>query len=308
MDSLRFDGRVALITGAGRGLGRSYALLLAARGASVVVNDLGGSMAGEGEGCAAAESVVAEIIAAGGQAIANTDSVATEEGCRRMVEQTVNTFGKVDILIHNAGNVRYGSLDTLSDEDFRAVTDVHFLGGFRVVRQAFPHMRDARYGRVVLTSSISGLYGCADTVNYGMSKAGLIGLNNVVAIEGEEHGIQSNVILPGAVTRMADGLDISQYPPMEPERVAPVVGWLAHESCDVSGEHFVSMAGRVARAMVCETPGLYRPDWTIESVAEASSVFRSTETLWTLPVLPSGFADHMTRSFEMAVSGGENED
>jgi NAD(P)-dependent dehydrogenase (short-subunit alcohol dehydrogenase family) len=196
--------------------------------------------------------------------------------------------------------VRYGSLEELSDEDFKAVLDVHLIGAFHVVRPAFPHMSKAGYGRVVLTSSISGLYGLQTAVNYGVSKAGIIGLNNVVALEGVDKGIKSNIILPGAVTRMADGLDISQYPPMGAELVAPVVGWLAHESCSVSGEMYISMAGRVARAFVAETEGLYRPAWTIDDVAENLDAIRDTKKEWILPPLPSGFTDHIQRSFAMA--------
>ena len=304
MEQRRFDNRVAVITGAGRGLGRAYALLLASKGARVVVNDLGSSMQGEGADAGPAQAVVDEIKALGGEAVACTDSVATAEGGKAIIDAAMQHFGRIDILIHNAGNVRYGSLEELSQEDFEAVLDVHLKGAFHVVRPAFPLMSRAGYGRVVLTSSISGLYGLATAVNYGMSKAGIIGLNNVVALEGADKNIKSNIILPGAVTRMADGLDTSQYPPMAPEQVAPVVGWLAHESCSVSGEMLISMAGRVARAMIAETEGVYRPEWTIDSVAEEIDAIRDTGNLWTLPVLPSGFADHMQRSFEMA-SGGE---
>jgi hypothetical protein len=139
-------------------------------------------------------------------------------------------------------------------------------------------------------------------VNYGVSKAGTIGLNNVVAIEGAEHGIKSNIILPGAVTRMAEGLDTSQYPPMGPELVAPVVGWLAHESCSISGEMLISMGGRVAKALIAETEGVYRPSWSIDDVASHIDAIRSTDKLWMLPTV-SGYIDHLTRSFAMATKG-----
>ena len=303
MSERRFDGRVALVTGAGRGLGREYALLLASLGAKVVVNDPGGSMHGDGLDAAPAEQVVAEINAAGGEALASTESVATEAGGRAMVEAAMDHFGQLDILIHNAGNVRYGSLGELSHEDFQAVLDVHLIGAFNVVRPAFPHMAKAGYGRVVLTSSIGGLYGTQQVANYGTSKAGIIGLNNVLAIEGAEHGIKSNIILPGAVTRMADGLDTSQYPPMGPELVAPVVAWLAHESCSVNGELYISMAGRVARALVAETEGVYRPNWSIDDVANNLDAIRNTDNLWLLAPAESGYMQHLERSFAMAVSG-----
>jgi len=299
----RFDGRVAVITGAGRGLGREYALLLGSKGAKVVVNDLGGSMHGDGVDAGPAEEVAREIRAAGGEAIANTDTVATPDGGKAIIQAALDAWGRIDILIHNAGNVRYGSLDTITQEDFEAVVDVHLMGAFHVVRPAFPIMCEAGYGRIVLTSSIGGIYGTNNVVNYGVSKAGTIGLNNVIAIEGGPKGVKSNVILPGAVTRMADGLDTSQYPPMGPELVSPVVGWLSHESCSVTGELFVSMAGRVARALVAETEGVYRPAWSIDDVADNIDAIRDTDRLWMFPSV-TGYMDHLTRSFEMARKGG----
>jgi len=308
MTERRFDGRVAVITGAGRGLGRAYALLLAAKGAKVVVNDLGGSVTGDAVIGNPAAEVATAIKAAGGEAIANTDSVATPEGGKAIIQAALDHFGKIDILIHNAGNVRYGSLEEISYDDFKAVVDVHLMGAFHVVRPAFPLMCKANYGRVVLTGSIGGIYGTGGVVNYGVSKAGMIGLNNVVAIEGAAKGVKSNIILPGAVTRMADGLDISQYPPMGPELVAPVVGWLAHESCSISGEMLISMAGRVARAFVAETEGVYRPEWSIDAVADNIDAIRNTGNVWMFPPLPSGYMDHLQRSFEMARQSGPQPD
>lgn len=298
MSERRFDGRVAVITGSGRGLGRAYAELLGAAGAKVVVNDPGSALAGGGVDSGPADEVVAAIKSAGGEAITCTESVATANGGKAIIDAALDTYGRIDILIHNAGNVRYGALDSISHEDFQAVVDVHLMGAFNVVRPAFPKMSDAGYGRVVLTGSIGGLYGTHQVVNYGVSKAGMIGLNNVIAIEGADRGIKSNIILPGAVTRMADGLDISQYPPMGPELVAPVVGWLAHEDCSVSGEMYVSMAGRVARAFVAETEGVYRPSWTIDDVAANIDAIRDTDRQWTFPQA-TGYFDHMTKSFEM---------
>jgi NAD(P)-dependent dehydrogenase (short-subunit alcohol dehydrogenase family) len=303
MTERRFDGRVAVITGSGRGLGRAYAELLASKGAKIVVNDNGSAMVGAGSDAGPAEEVVAAIVAAGGEAIACTESVATPEGGQAIVEAALDHYGRMDILIHNAGNVRYGALDEISYEDFKAVVDVHLMGAFHVVRPAFPVMKTAGYGRVVLTGSIGGIYGTSSVVNYGVSKAGMIGLNNIVAIEGADHGVKSNIILPGAVTRMAEGLDISQYPPMGPDLVAPIVGWLAHESCSVSGEMLVSMAGRVARAFIAETEGAYRPSWTIDEVADNLDAIRDTDRQWILPPVPSGYVDHLTRSFEMARNG-----
>ncbi|WIA57215.1 SDR family NAD(P)-dependent oxidoreductase [Sphingobium sp. WTD-1] len=302
---LRFDDRVALITGAGRGLGRSYALLLAARGAKVVVNDPGVSMQGEGTDAGPAQSVVDEIRAAGGQAVASTDSVATPEGGQAMIDLARDHFGSIDILIHNAGIVRRGGLAELSYADFETVLDVHLRGAFHVVRAAFPHMCAANYGRIVLTGSINGLYGNAGVVNYSVAKAGMIGLSNVAAIEGAAHGVKSNIILPGAVTRMAEGLDTSAYPPMDPELVAPAVGYLAHQDCAVSGEMLIAMAGRVARAYTMETVGVFQPDWTIEQIADRLEAIRDTQDALLFPPVPTGHLDHLRYSFAMASQGAK---
>jgi NAD(P)-dependent dehydrogenase (short-subunit alcohol dehydrogenase family) len=161
----------------------------------------------------------------------------------------------------------------------------------------------AKYGRVVLTGSIGGLYGTQSVVNYGMSKASMIGLNNVIAIEGAEKGIRSNIILPGATTRMAEGVDTSFYPPMGPELVAPVVGWLSHESCSITGEMLVAIAGRIARAYISETRGIYRPSWTVEDVAEHIDAIRSMDSIWTLEPT-SAYMEHIVRSCDMAKAGG----
>jgi NAD(P)-dependent dehydrogenase (short-subunit alcohol dehydrogenase family) len=278
-------------------------LLLAARGAKVVVNDPGASLKGEGADVGPAQEVVQEIKAAGGDAVACTDSVATPEGGKAIIDAALNNFGRIDILIHNAGIVRRGSLKEISYQDFEQVLDVHLRGAFHVVRPAFPLMCKNGYGRIVLTSSINGLYGNRNVVNYCVAKAGVIGLSNVVALEGADEGVKCNVILPGAVTRMAEGLDTSAYPPMDPEMVAPVVGWLAHESCSITGEMLSSMAGRAARAYVAESPGVYRPTWSIEQVAEQIDAIRSTEAPLVFPVVPSGHIDHLRYSFEMAKRG-----
>jgi NAD(P)-dependent dehydrogenase (short-subunit alcohol dehydrogenase family) len=300
MADLRFDGRVAVVTGGGRGLGRSYAMLLASRGAKVVVNDPGGGLAGEGTDAGPAEHVVSEITAAGGEAVACTASVATREGSNAIIQTALEHYGGIDILIHNAGNVRRGSLKEMSYEDFDAVLDVHLRGAFNVVRRAFPVMCEAGYGRIVLTSSIGGLYGNHSVANYAAAKAGVIGLSNVAALEGAADGVTCNVIVPAAVTRMAAGIDISAYPPMGPELVAPVVGWLAHESCSVSGEVFIALAGRMARAVIAESPGVYRPSWTVEDVGEHLDAIRNIEAPLIFPALPDGHDQHIRYSFELA--------
>lgn len=304
MSDLRFDDRVAAITGAGRGLGREYALLLASRGAKVVVNDPGGSVTGDGVDTAPAQEVVDEITAAGGEAVACTESVATPAGGKAIVDAAMDSYGRIDTVVHNAGNVRRGSLQEMTFEDFEAVLDVHLRGAFHVVRSAYPLMCAAGYGRIVLTSSIGGLYGNHDVVNYAVAKAGVVGLSNVAALEGAAHNVTSNVIVPAAVTRMAEGIDTSAYPPMGPDLVAPVVGWLAHETCSVTGEAFVALAGRVARAVVAETPGVYRPSWTIEEVGEQVVAIRDTSEPVIFPVVPDGHAAHIRYSFGMALQGG----
>jgi NAD(P)-dependent dehydrogenase (short-subunit alcohol dehydrogenase family) len=300
MSELRFDNRVAVITGAGRGLGRAYALLLASKGARIVVNDPGVSLKGDGVDAGPAQEVVTEIKAAGGDAVACTESVATAAGGKAIIQSALDRYGRVDILIHNAGNVRYGSLKEITYEDFEAVVDVHLRGAFHVVRPAFPLMCKAGYGRIVLTSSIGGLYGNQRVVNYGVSKAAMIGLCNVVALEGVAEGVKCNIIVPGAVTRMAEGIDTSAYPPMGPELVAPVVGWLAHEACSITGEMLVSIAGRVAKAAIAEAPGVYQPSWSIDQVGERIDAIRNMDSPWILPVVPSGHIDHIRRSFAMA--------
>jgi NAD(P)-dependent dehydrogenase (short-subunit alcohol dehydrogenase family) len=297
---LRFDDRVAVVTGAGRGLGRAYAELLASRGAKVVVNDSGGSLAGEGVDAGPAEQVAGAIAAAGGQAVACAESVTTRDGGDAIIQTALEHYGRLDILIHNAGNVRRGSLKEMSYEDFDAVLDVHLRGAFNVVRPAFPLMCQAGYGRIVLTSSIGGLYGNRDVANYAAAKAGVVGLSNVAAIEGADDGVTCNVIVPAAVTRMADDIDTSAYPPMGPDLVAPVVGWLAHESCSVTGEMFIALAGRVARVVVAEAPGVCRPSWTVEDVGEYLDAIRKVEAPLVFPVVPDGHNQHIRYSFELA--------
>lgn len=303
MAELRFDDRVAVITGAGRGLGRSYAELLASLGARVVVNDAGGTLRGDTFETDVAAEVVQAIKDGGGDAVACTESVATPEGGRAIIDTALKTYGRIDILIHNAGIVRYGSLTELSYDDFEAVLDVHLRGAFHVVRAAFPAMSAAGYGRIVLTSSIGGIYGNRAVANYAVSKMGVIGLSNVIALEGAASNVKSNVIVPSALTRMAEGLDTSAYPDMKPELVAPTVGYLAHESCALTGEIMVAIAGRVGRVYITETAGVYQPAWTVDEVAARLDEISDAEESWVLPAVPSGHIDHIARSFAMATEG-----
>lgn len=300
MSERNFEGRVAVITGSGRGLGFEYAKLLAGKGARVVVNDNGSALDGSGGDVSVAEKATDAIRKAGGEAVASSDSVVTPEGGAAIIQSALDTWGRIDVLIHNAGNTRFDDFANVSNEAFRSIVDVHLLGAFNVTRAAFPHMVEAGYGRVVLTGSIGGLYTMPQTVGYAVAKSGMIGLNNVIAIEGAAHGVRSNIILPGAVTRMAEGLDTSQYPPMSPDMVAPVVGYLAHEECAVTAEMYVAMAGRVARAYISETRGVYQPGWTIDAIAENLDAIRDPADGFVFNPADNGFGDHMAKSFEMA--------
>jgi NAD(P)-dependent dehydrogenase (short-subunit alcohol dehydrogenase family) len=298
MSELRFDGRVAIVTGAGRGLGRSYALLLAALGAKVVVNDVGGGVDGQGQDSSPAEEVVAKILSAGGQAVTCTETVATPQGGRAIVEAALDSFGGIDILVHNAGIFRPVLFKDMDIDDYSDVVAVHQTGAIHVGHPAFQRMVAAGYGRIVLTSSICGLYGCPYNVSYGVAKTGMIGLNNIIALEGAAEGVKSNIILPAAVTRMASEWDTSSYPPMTEEQVAPMVAWLSHESCPVSGEMYAAIGGRLAQAYVSETRGVYEAEWTIDKVAARFGAIRDRSQAISFPTLPAGHDDHIGFSFD----------
>ena len=301
MKELRFDGRVAVITGAGRGLGRAYALLLASRGATIVVNDTGVSRHGEGGNMEPARQVVAEIRQAGGEALAVTDSVACPEGARAIVDAAIRHYGRIDILIHNAGINWAVPLREMSWEQFSATLGVHLHGAFHLVRVAMPIMCDASYGRIVLTSSIAGLYSSKNLAAYAVSKAGLIGLSHTIALEGAQSGVTCNVIVPAAMTRLAEGRDTSSFPDtMVPEEVAPTVAWLVHENCRSTGEIFVSLAGRVAKAFVSETKGAFCEHWTIEDVAARMGQIEDMSDPQVFKPFPCGFQEHLDFSFDMS--------
>ena len=300
MDDKRFDGRVAVISGAGGGLGREYALLLAARGCKVVVNDLGTSRRGEGVDLGMAQAVVDEIRAAGGEALANGDSVATAEGASAMVQAALDAWGRIDILIHNATINRHAPFRELSFADFSDVIDVHLMGAFHLAKAAFPRMCDAGYGRIVFVASIAGLYGEKNIAGYAAGKGAVMGLANALALEGAAHGVSANCIVPAAKTRLAEGRETDAYPPWGPDLVAPAVGWLAHEDCQASGELFVALAGRMAKAYMAETRGIYQPAWTIEQVAAREGEIGDPSNQVVFPPVPNGFYDHLGYSFDMA--------
>ena len=255
MTDLGFDGRVAIITGAGGGLGRQHALMMAARGALIVVNDLGGAVDGSGSDKGAAQLVVDEIRAAGGEAVANTDSVATPEGGEAIVQTAVDAFGKVDIVINNAGILRDKSFHNMTPDLFDPVIEVHLRGAFNVTQPAWMIMRDQGYGRVVSTSSAAGVFGNFGQANYGAAKMGLVGFTNVLAVEGAKYDIRANAIAPLAYTRMTADLLGPLGDKLQPELVSPLVTYLAHESCESTGRVYSVGGGRVAEVFIGECAG-----------------------------------------------------
>ncbi len=255
---IRFDGRVAIVTGAGGGLGRAYALELARRGAKVVVNDLGGARDGAGEGSATpAEAVVAEIAAAGGEAVASFDNVARPEGGAAIVQTALAAFGTVDIVINNAGILRDKSFAKMTPENWQAVLDVHLSGAYHVTRPAFEVMKAKGYGRIVMTTSAAGLYGNFGQTNYSAAKLGLVGLMNTLKLEGAKYGIQVNTIAPLAASRLtADVMPPDLFGKMKPEFVVPLVVFLCSAECTASGQVFNAGMGYFNRAGVLTGRGV----------------------------------------------------
>ena len=280
--TLDFGGRVALVTGAGAGLGRAHALLLAARGAAVVVNDLGTAVDGRGSSSSAAEAVVDEIRAAGGIAVADHHSVADPRGAEAMVRTARDEFERLDIVVNNAGILRDATIANATPESVDAVLDVHLKGAFNVVRSAWPLMKAQQHGRIVNTSSNSGLLGNFGQSSYGAAKMGLVGLTRVLALEGAKHGITANAVAPMARTRMTEGLVSEEVDRLAPELVSPVVAWLAHDSCSVTGETLSAGGGQVARFFVGLTRG-WSPGprgLTVEDVAAHIDEIRDLEGFW----------------------------
>ena len=269
--SLRFDDRVAVVTGAGGGLGRSHALALAARGAAVVVNDLGGSVNGQGVNTGAAQQVVEEIIALGGRAVASFSDIATEQGAQALVETAMQAFGRVDVLINNAGFLRDRSLVKMDPADFEAVVRVHLLGSALCSRAVWPVFQARGYGRIVMTTSAAGLYGHFGQANYAAAKMGLIGLMNALKEEGARYSILVNAVAPVALTRMTEGLAVSRW--MEqasPDKVSAAVVYLASDVCTGTGQIVAAGAGHFAGVQVLEARGVQAPPGlvTAEFVAE----------------------------------------
>ena len=302
MTDLRFDGRVAIVSGAGGGLGKSHALLLAARGARVVVNDIGGSVTGQGSDKGPAEALAAEIRESGGEAVADANSVATADGGAAVVQTAIDNFGRLDIVVNNAGILRDGTFEAMTADLLEPVLDVHLKGAFNVTVPAFRIMQQQGYGRVVSTTSASGILGSPAKSNYAAAKTGLIGLTRVLSAEGAPYNIKANALSPIAYTRMlahslerpeADGQlgpDAQQVKEqltkmftetLDPALVSPVVAFLAHELCPVSGELYTAGGGQVSRWFIGRTKGYFSRGLSIEEVAEHFAQIRD-ETDYTV--------------------------
>ena len=286
MSQIRFDERVAIVTGAGGGLGRSHSLLLASRGAKVVVNDLGGTVDGSGSSSSAADKVVAEIKAAGGQAVASYTGVDSAEGAEKIVATAREAFGRIDIVVNNAGILRDKSFKNMSPEEFDAVIAVHLRGSFLVSSAAWPHLREQAYGRIVNTSSPAGLFGNFGQANYATAKMGLVGFTKTLAHEGAKYNIKANAIAPVAWTRMTEDLLPADFAGrLGVEQVTPLVAYLVHESIEDSGEVYTVGGGRIAKVFVAEGPGYgqrdtlsvedVRDNWAAVNAAGPLTVFKN---------------------------------
>jgi NAD(P)-dependent dehydrogenase (short-subunit alcohol dehydrogenase family) len=313
---MRFDDQVAVITGAGGGLGKQYALLLASRGARVVVNDTGGSVTGAGADTDAATTAVEAISQHGGEAIADTHSVASPEGGQAIIDTALQAWGRVDIVINNAGIVRDAPFEDITADRLDPLIDVHLRGAFHVTRPAWKVMREQHYGRILNTCSAAGLLGAERMSNYGAAKTGLVGLTRVLAAEGADRNIKVNAIAPIAYTRMlAHSVDeatgretvendaaaqavlddlVAQYlQKLDPALVAPVAAFLTHRDCPVSGEIYTVGAGHVARFFIGRTKGFYSPALSMEQVRDHLDEIRDEDGY----SVPGGPADEMSALF-----------
>lgn len=316
-NEMRFDDQVAVITGAGGGLGKEYALLLASRGARVVVNDIGGSVTGDGSDAAAAHAAAAEIRNLGGKSVADSHSVTTPDGGAAIIDTALDTWGRVDIVINNAGIVRDFPFEEMTSDRFEPLLDVHLRGAFHVTRPAWKVMREQGYGRILNTTSAAGILGAPGMSNYGSAKTGLIGFTRVLAAEGTDHNIKVNAVAPIAFTRMLTHSIDSAAPPadaaaravldelanqylkkLDPALVAPVVAFLTHRDCSVTGEIYTVGAGHVSRFFIGRTKGFYNPELSIEDVRDQLDAIRD-EAGYTVP---GGPADEMAELFAMIMA------
>ena len=280
--------RVALVTGAGRGVGRSIAMDLARHGAKVIVNDLGGTLDGEGDDLSVAQQVAQEIEEAGGAAIANTGDVTSYEDAYEMIKQAIDTWGRLDILVSNAGILRDRALHNLPEGDWLKVLDVHLNGGYNLLHHAWPVFRQQHYGRVILTTSNSGFLGNFGQSNYAAAKAGLIGLMNVAKLEGDKYNVMVNCLNPGAATRMTTSVrEVSeeQMAAMSPDLVAPAVTYMASDSCTTSGMIITSASGSFGRAAIVQNERVAIPDATADDVEaqwDAITSLDNAEVWWSV--------------------------
>jgi NAD(P)-dependent dehydrogenase (short-subunit alcohol dehydrogenase family) len=296
MADLGFDGKVAIITGSGGGLGREHALLLASRGAQVVVNDLGGSVDGTGGSEGPAHATAKEIESLGGVAVADTNSVSTPEGGQAIVQTALDAFGRVDIVINNAGILRDKTFHNMTPDLLEPVIDVHLKGAFYVTRPAWVKMREQNYGRIVNTSSNSGLLGNFGQTNYASAKMGLVGFTRVLAAEGAKYNIKANAIAPVAKTRMTEDLLGRMADRLDPALVSPIAAWLCHEDCPVTGEVYSAAGGRIARFFVGLTEGYYNPKLTLEDVRDHFDEIRDEEG-YIVPPNPGGEFAQLMKHF-----------
>jgi NAD(P)-dependent dehydrogenase (short-subunit alcohol dehydrogenase family) len=291
MSDIRFDNRVAVITGAGGGLGKTYALEFAKRGAKVVVNDLGGATDGTGGGTSMADQVVKEIEEAGGTAVANYDSVSTPEGGEGIIGSALENFGQVDIVVNNAGILRDRSFAKLTPEELEIVIDVHLKGAFFVSQPAFRAMKERSYGRFVFTASAAGIFGNFGQANYGAAKMGLVGLSNVLAVEGKKAGILSNVIAPIAKTRLTEDLLGPAADKLEAEHVTPLTVYLCSEQNEETHQVYSVGGGRYARIFVGLAPGWTHKDGfaSVEDIAQNFATIHEPGDY----IIPSSIGDEM---------------
>ncbi|KAG9487906.1 hypothetical protein GDO78_007612, partial [Eleutherodactylus coqui] len=303
---LRFDNRVVLVTGAGGGLGRVYALAFAERGASVVVNDLGGDIKGEGKSSSAADQVVEEIRAKGGKAVANYDSVEAGE---KLIQSALDAFGRIDIVINNAGILRDRSFARISDADWDIIHKVHLRGSFLVTRAAWNHMKNQKFGRIIMTSSAAGIYGNFGQANYSAAKLGLVGLSNTLALEGVKYNIHCNAIAPTAGSRLTQTVMPQELlDALKPEYVAPLVLWLCHESCQENGGLFERTVGAIIRQQNRPmTPEAVRDEWSkicdFDNATKPQTIQESTGTLYeVLSSIDSGKGISMNSTSQQTTS------
>jgi len=294
MAKIDFTGRTAIVTGAGAGLGRQYALDLARRGAKVVVNDLGGTRDGVGHSDAAANKVVDEIKALGGQAVPNYDNVASAQGGENIVKTAIDAFGKVDILINNAGILRDKTFNKMEEENWDSVMAVHLRGAYCVTKPAFVNMRENGYGRIVMTTSGAGLFGNFGQSNYASAKMGLVGLTNVLKLEGAKYNIKANIIVPVAASRLTeDVLPPQFFEKMKPDFISPAVLYMCSELCQDSGMIINATLGYYSRSAIVTGPGVFLSDGTKipspEEVMESWDKIRSLENPKYFDQLPEMF-------------------